>query len=354
MQINIVHNKINRTAKLFIPISELRFVYLHIASTEILNRSNFYLRRHRYKNETKAPDPNKPCRIKNDSQKLTIPRHIEVMQQQSIILKLSEFQNERGVTFQLFPTMIAVPISDLAANLLRPAFHKNGLGQYKTFFFKDEPITKRNYWCICYFNNKQENNQKFEFCQVHFDTINDTVIDSKTNNDLLNSDLEWAAGIVPLVIDFKPLNPYEIAIHDYDLRQILGRHSTRDIQYIYEGWYDEWESRIKKTIADFEKKNKFYESYYHSILCLDSEKNVYIYQIEGTLPELANMLSREGIQYAGILDSGGSCAIYDDWLKSYLNHGWYFREPRGSILLFELENSERIPLNNFYNKESKK
>ncbi|MBN2411105.1 hypothetical protein JXQ31_05380 [candidate division KSB1 bacterium] len=348
IQISIEKEKINRTAKLFIPRSELSRVYLHIASAEILNRSNFYLRRHRYKDEASGPDPNKPCRLKNDSQKIPIARHIEIMQQQNLIPQISPDNTENGENFHSLPTMLAVPISDLVANLIRPSFHKDGLGNFRTFFFKDEPVSQRSYWCICYLNNKHDNSKKLEIRKLNFDGKNDTVSDCNNKTDLIESGLEWAAGIVPLVIDNKPLNAHEIAVHDYDLRQILGRDSTGDIQYIYEGWYNEWESRIQKVIADFTKQNKSFESFYHSILCLDSDKNVYIYQLEGALPELAQKLVQEGIQYAGLLDSGGSCAIYDAWLKCYLNHGWYYREPRGSILLFELDNSERIPLSDFY------
>jgi len=348
LQINIGKNSINRTAKLCIPNSELRRVYLHIASAEILNRSNYYLRRHPYKDEKKIPDPNKPCRLQNDSQKIPIPRHLEIMRQQNIIPNISALNQQKSEQFHSVPALLAVPISDLVANLFRPAFHKDGLGTHKTFFFEDEPVTDRDYWCVCCFQNDQDKNQKLEFRQVKFDVNNDTVWDCADKTDLGKAGLLWAAGIVPLVINNNPLSAPEIAVHDYDIRQILGRDSTTVLQYIYQGWYDEWESRIKKIITDFEKKNRSWESFYHSILCLDFDKNVYIYQMEGTLPELAEKLAGEGMVYAGMLDSGGSCAIYDAWLKSYLNHGWYFREPRGSILVFELDHSERIPITGFY------
>ena len=332
---------IERRAAIRINTNELAAAHLHLAFPEKRNRSGLYMRRHpRGKGDSVCA--NSPLRSPEEPNKLSIPVHIEEMRRSGTIPSCPKHRMENGETFGLEPAMLAVPVSDLVANLLRPCFHSSGLGEYKLFFFEEEPIDRKSYWCVCFFR-KDNDVGRFNLQWVRFNAAKDQALDLSGNN-LSNQGLVWAAALVPLVIGGSPLPAVEIAKNDYDLRQILGRQVDDQIQYVYESWFDEWDVRVEEVVSEHEKKGLPFSVFYHSILGLDKSGNIHIRQIEGTLPDLAKSLAREGIVAAGLLDSGGSCALYDLWMGSYLNHGWYFREPRGSILVFELKSKERIPM----------
>jgi hypothetical protein len=180
------------------------------------------------------------------------------------------------------------------------------------------------------------------FCEIRVDPAADSVF-SVDGDDLAAKGLLWAATLVPLVKDSRPMSPAEIALDDYDLRQIFGRQAEEEINHAYAGWYADWSSRVAALTQDHIQRGRPFAVFYHSILALDCNGLIRILQLDGTLPELAESLAADGIVAAGLLDSGGSCALYDPWLGGYLNHGWYYREPRGAVLVFELKTRERIP-----------
>jgi hypothetical protein len=239
--------------------------------------------------------------------------------------------------------MLAVPVSDVVANLMRPAFHRDGLGPHRLFFYEDEPIERLDYWCACLLE-RGGGQPRLEMRWVRFDPAGDRALDGD-GRDLLSDGLVWAVALVPLVVGSNPLDAVAIAQRDYDLRQVLGREAEPIIRYVYEGFGDgRWNARVAEVVSAHEQSGRPFATFYHSVLALDRDGNVLIRQVEGTLPGLALRLAADGIVHAGLLDSGGSCALYDVWLDSYLNHGWYFREPRGAILVFELTSTQRLPL----------
>lgn len=328
-----------RQAAVKIAASELARVHLHLSFPEKRNRTRLYIHR-----------PVKPENISpKDSYKIPIAEHIADMRAKKLIPSPTELvrHEDEDEIYGTVPAMLAVPISDLVANLLRPCFHRVGLGSHRLFYLEGEPINERTYFCICFFG--EEGYEKgLQFRQVRFDSEKDRVFDnnSKDKDDLLNKEkLTWAASLVPLVIDGRPLSTVEIAKYDYDLRQIFGRDPAYEpiIDYIHAGGFSEWDKRVEQEVLKHEKNNMPFEKFYHSILAVDRSNDLHIRQVEGTLPVLAKELAGEGMTAAGILDSGGSCALYDIWMASYLNHGWYFREPRGSILVFELTSLLRTP-----------
>lgn len=337
---------IERTARVRIAANELAAVHLHLASPEKRNRTGFYMRRHPSglgKNFSIQPmvGPDKPLKSPEEPPKIPIPAHIEEMLSSGMIPSYTAPKSEGAERFGSEASMIAVPISDLVANLLRPCYHCSGLGEYRLFYFDEEPISLRNYWCACFFG-KRSDTSGLELRYVRFDRENDQALDV-SNGDLAERGLIWAAALVPLVVDGQALSPVEIAQNDYDLGHILGRQAEEAMRYAYQGWFDEWDERVEKVVLEHQNSGKDLAKYYHSILGLDESKNIHLFQVEGALAELAGMLASEGITTAGVLDSGGSCALYDVWMGSYLNHSWYFREPRGSILVFELGSRQRIP-----------
>ena len=324
---------------------EVAAVHLNIAHPEKRNRTGHYLRRHgvagRSTNGATQPvDPNKPERTEAPP-KWSIRQHVRAMREAGVLPGAESRVWRDGCSYESEASMIAVPVSDVTANLLRPCYHSRALGERRIFRFDAEPREKRTYYAACYFGERDDG-PCLGMRQVRFDEIRDTVC-SPEGDDLGRAGLTWATALVPLVIDGRPLEAAEIARADYDLRHSLGRKCTDIMQYVYNGWYDAWDRRVEDAIRDHERSGRAFAVFYHSILGQDASGGIHVFQREGTLNGLARSLASEGICQAGILDSGGSCAVYDVWLDSYLSHGWYFREPRGAILVFELRSYERIP-----------
>lgn len=324
-----------RRAELRIAPHELEKVHLHLAFPEPRNRSNYYLRRHRVAGAGEGT-PNAPFRSPNEPQKLTISQHLDEMRRAGEIPGLTDCGH-----YSLEPTMFAVPASDLVANLLRPCFHRNSFGRHRLFHFSDEPINTVLYWCVCYFRPVDES-ARLELRWVKFDSVNDVALDPD-GEDLSRAGLVWAAALVPLVVDGNPLSAADIARYDYDLRHILSRESEATIQAVYNGWFDSWNRLVVDAVSQHEAARVPFARFYHSVMGLDNSGNVVIRQAEADLPGLAVDLACEGMRAAGLLDSGGSCAIYDVCLSAYLNHSWYHREPRGAIIVFQLTTLQQLP-----------
>ncbi|WP_306536340.1 hypothetical protein [Geobacter sp.] len=334
---------INRTARVTIAAHELKSAALHIAFAAERNRTGLYMRRHEKPCDVEAGyavGPNDPVRFAEEPKKLKIPEHIKEMKFGTE--PSSEIVAQDSERFRTVPSVIAVPVSDVAANLLRPCFMKTGFGEKQIFFFEDEPIESRSYWAACFFSDER-NKAEIKFMDIRFNVDMDSVL-SLDGQDLVARGLEWAVSLVPLVKNSKAVSPQEIAKNDYDLRHIFGRNAQKEFFSPYDLWYDGWNQRVDEVVQKHIDSGIPFETYYHSILGIDSYGSVVIYQIDCELPKIAEQLAEEGVIAAGLLDSGGSCAIYDTWINGYLNHGWYFREPRGAILTFKLKSIERIPV----------
>jgi hypothetical protein len=334
---------VERQARVRIRAEEWERVYLHIAEPEKRNRTRFYKRRHPLPEEkgSRIIDPRYPVQLPDEPRKLSLPDHLAQMRRNGIIPSPTAPRRREGACYGLEPTMLAVPISDLTANLLRPCYQQAGCGPHRLFYFQDEPIRAREYWSVAFLQDNSGAG-RLEFLRVHFDADRERVLD-RSGADLGARGLVWAAAVVPLVTEGSPLSAPDIASYDYDLRHILGSDGDAALQSAYAAWYEAWDPLVREIVRVHQENGGSFASYYHSILALDRSANLHILQREGRLPELAADLAKEGMVYAGILDSGGSCALHDVWMGSHLNHGWYFREPRGSILVFQLKANQRIP-----------
>jgi hypothetical protein len=330
-----------RTAHVRISKDELDSALLHIAQPEMRNRSECYMRRHPVPGEPPVA-PNKPFRCPTAPPKLPIPEHISLMRREGILCPPKRSRDgDSGEEFLLEPAMIAFPISDIVANLLRPAFHRDRLGSTRLFCFADEPIHDRAYHCLCFFQGSAGN--FIDIRPVKFDPDRDEATDS-LGKDLLPQGLVWAAAVVPLVVDGRALTPVEITLWDYDLRQIVGRESEKAITQAYSGWPGHWPDHVQRLIRSHKSSGRPFETFYHSIIALDRAGDIHIIQRDGNLPGLAEELADSGYISAGLLDSGGSCALYDPWSGSYLNQSWYYREPRGAIIVLQTKAHQRIPV----------
>lgn len=320
---------------------ELKAVYLNVADAERRNRTGAYKRRHTISGGSDVT-PNEPSEEPADLRKPSIPEHVAQLRSITELANANSVCVENGEEFSLEPAMICVPISDLTANLLRPCYHRDGFGTKRIHCFAGEPSASTTYSCICCIDCSQSGSCRLEIRELVFDTGSDSVRPAD-DQPFVQADLLWAAAVVPLVKNGEALSASEIAKRNYDLRQILGRHAESEIQHAYAGWFDEWNQRVDDAVSMHESLNREFASFYHSIIAIDEDGNIRIMQQDGALPDLAVSLQQAGIRAAGLLDSGGSCAIYDVWMASYLNHGWYFREPRGAVLLFVLETNQKLP-----------
>ncbi len=337
---------VQRRARVHISSHELATAHLHLASAAQRNRTDRYMRRHNSRLDPQHvgrgnAGPNNPCRSPEEPAKLPIPAHLEAMREARMLPPANPVVRHGQRAFGSESIMLAATISDLAANLLRPSFHRDGLGEHRLFFFDAEPIEARPYWCLCLFESSSGLGE-LAFRQIRFSPRRDQAFDM-SGNGLLREGLVWAAALVPLVVDGCAQPPVVIAQSNYDLRQIIGRDKESAIRYAYEGWFDEWDERVAEVVSEHLQAGEPLKRFYHNVLGIDGDGNIHIRQQDATLPGLAEELVADGIVAAGLLDSGGSCALYDVWMADYINHGWYFREPRGAVLVFELQSSQRLP-----------
>lgn len=341
-----------RWAEVRIAAAEIARVHLNLSQPDLRNRSEHYLRRHPgRRGDVEAGEGS------GVPPKLTIPEHLREMRAAGRLPAPGPVRREGDEVFGSEPAMLVVTVSDLTANLLRPSWHRDGLGPRRLFHFAGEPIAERSYSCLCFIDAPEP---RLTIREVRFDPAGDRALDvggpggadagragiegveRGAERGLLDEGLVWTAALVPLVAQGRALPAEEIARRNYDLRQMLGRDESTSARRAYEAWPQGWDERVAEAVAEHRRGGRPFASFYHGVLALDGEGGVVIRQLESPLPELAEELAREGFAAAGLLDSGGSCALYDPWLPGYLNRGWYFREPRGAVLVFELRAGQRL------------
>jgi hypothetical protein len=338
-------HSVNRRATVSIARDEIFSAAINIAAATERNRTGMYMRRHRKAGDSLSAleaNVNRPIRAPQEPPKLLMAEHSDAMGFGYVSPSLTL---EGPDKFHLMQSVIAVSVSDIASNLLRPCFSVEPFGQDKrAFFFEDEPIEDRQYWAACYFECPGEL-PPLRFCNVTFKLDPDRIY-SADGEDLVPLKLKWAMCLVPLVRKSAAVPLVEIAQNDYDLRHIFGRNASEDYFTPYRPgvWFNKWDEEVAARTAQYLENGLRPEVYYHSALAVDASGNIRIYQCDSALDKLAELIAWDGMVAAGLLDSGGSCALYDPWLRGYLNHGWYYREPRGAALAFQLNSYERIPV----------
>jgi hypothetical protein len=106
--------------------------------------------------------------------------------------------------------------------------------------------------------------------------------------------------------------------------------------------WNDWSAAIRGKLAE----SRVLEIGYHAALGL-SENEMFVVHRVATIPELAEELKQLGARDAVLLDSGGSCAVWANWVNGnqggILTNAWNFRPPRGAVLFLVLKGSRRIP-----------
>jgi hypothetical protein len=329
-----------RDVTLTLPRDELDRVWLSVAGARAYNRTGYYLRRHPIKGDPAGIGPDRPWRTVGAPRKVPIAEHLRQLRKADALPPVPQ-PGEHARGFLTERSILAVPISDLVANLLRPCWRRDGFGDGRRILrFADEPGGPRRYFCLCAARRTVAGNP-LQLQDVTFDFERERVVDGNQRD--LSARFAWCAAVVPLVVGGRACSAVAIAQADYDLRHTLGSGEKAAMEFAYAGWFAEWERRVAQIVTAHRRRKRPFAVYYHSVIAINRRGDITIRQLEGTLVEIARRLQREGAVGAGLLDSGGSCAIYDGWLRGYLSHSWYFREPRGAVLVFQLRSRQRIP-----------
>jgi len=273
------------------------------------------------------------------------------------------FQRQEGAEqdrIEYYPPVVAFSISDLTANPLRPhyiAVPTDGLEPLypfraeearsavyrrvpdpRFFFLEDEPIDAVPYSLLI--AERQEGSVSFAIRHgMHVMKREGSALEA---SDLgLQGQLKWWAACPPVVKD-GAFDAESYATLDYDLRHLFGfprdddeKRALRELQQLFPDW-EGWCAAIKKRLGQSLQHPKGY----HAVLGIRNGELVIIHRF-ATIPAISEELQGMGVEQAVLLDSGGSCALWANWLNSgtggLLAHAWNFRPSRGALVFLVLE-----------------
>jgi hypothetical protein len=314
---------------------EIESVVLSVSLREARNRSAFYQRKH--------VSPAAGMNTRDRAPELA-----------ALNRPISEHYRRLGSTVGSLHDrrVTAFPISDLTANPLRP--HFDAEADRKTpgaglFYLQDEPLGEVPYTLlVC---RRTGSGVQFEIqheVRVRPDG-------SVPPADLCRDLIYWIACPPLLRAGEHDLERY--AVLDYDVRHVFGfphsfaesghasaEQQTRYLAEFYAAFpkWKEWSALISERLGTA----KPLETGYHAALGLSASEMILIHRI-ASIPELAAELQRLGASDAVLLDSGGSCAIWANWLNGnqggvFANH-YNYREARGAVMFLILKGSRGLP-----------
>jgi hypothetical protein len=250
--------------------------------------------------------------------------------------------------------IVAFPISDLTANPLRPHYDARSSSEDGAclFYLDGEPIGQVPYSLLLCYHSADTTRLDIR----HQVRVN---VDGSLPDDLpkaVQNGLTCWMACPPLLMNGDH-NLEEFAIRDYDLRHVFGfpdnfqrfgypsksahESALYELYDTFPRWND-WSAAIRRRLAE----SPVLETGYHAALGI-SEDGIFVVHRVATIPELGEELKQLGARDAVLLDSGGSCAIWANWVNG--NHGgvlanaWNFRQPRGAVLFLVLKGSRGIP-----------
>lgn len=319
-------------------LDEIEDLRLSVAERETRNRSQLYQRKHASRAagwDTRQRDPalaalNRP-----------IAEHYQL---QSLCHGLKGLENKR---------VLAVAVSDLTANPLRPHYDATSDDPRRSLFFlADEPIGQVPYTLlICY----QHQGRIRLGIQHDVQVGEDGALPDSMPAEMRNGLRYWMACPPLLINGQHDLEAF--CLRDYDLRHVFGfRSHFKEFGYRSEQKYLEELYKVYELFPDWErwcaaigerlKTLPKPETCYHAALGL-SEQELLVIHRTCTIPELAEELRRLGAGEAVLLDSGGSCAIWANWVNGnrggVLASAWNFREARGAVLFIILKGERGLP-----------
>ena len=258
---------------------------------------------------------------------------------------------------------VAFPIGDLTANLLRPhfddTFKGQGLGDrdQRLFYLEDEPLEIVPYTLlVCY-----EDTSGDRFAIYHDVTINlSGGLSAGGNRVEFPGKLKWWTACPPLLRNGQ-FDVRRYAWLDYDLGHLFGfatsgrdtlntrlnrvyanfprRQSPRESGLVSKAFPTEvqaatwttWKRAVDKALND---KTLCPPQDYHAALGVAKNGDYTIIHHYGSIESLAGVLKPHAADGV-LLDSGGSCAIWGNWLNGnrggVLANHWNFRPGRGAV-----------------------
>ncbi len=348
LTIDFPKGRMDPEATLVVAQDELHKVFLSVAMRTARNRTALYQRKHadtRAGLRTRQRDPALAA--------LNVPigKHYLWLKDR---LKNPETLADRRV--------VGFPISDLTANPLRPHYDASlrkeqlafrsgaargavygGAPEARLFYLEDEPIGAVPYTLLL--ASGREGKARLAICH-NVKVAGNGSLPGAIPKAVRGSLCFWAA-CPPLLVDGAH-STEEYAIRDYDLRHVFGHPRTKaeenSLYKIYRRFvsWEAWESAIRSRL----KKFTSFEVGYHAALGL-SESEIIVVHRHTTIPQLAGELKSMGALDAVLLDSGGSCAIWGNWLDGnrggVLANAWNFRPDRGAVVFMILEGQRNLP-----------
>jgi hypothetical protein len=293
---------------------EVREVKLSIAHRDRLNRSDWYMVRHEGRVHRRGPDGAQAGYAEMRRWNLPIEEHLTLA--------------------GLGPgdRVVAVPFSDLSANLLRPSWARHA--HPPLFHFSGEPLEEAPYHALACFGVDERRTLAIRSVTL---TRDDRVLDADTGEDLGEQGLLWAGCSAPLVRHGECVSDQVIARHEYDLRHLLPPEvadSTLALWLDRPRFHAALDSAIRTVAAR--------PAWYHSALGLAASGDLIVLQKFATLQQIAMDLKELGAVDALLLDSGGSCGVWTSFARTWISRGWYFRPARGAVLLVRLHGEQRV------------
>jgi len=258
--------------------------------------------------------------------------------------------------------VIAFAISDLTANLLRPhydatipddqlafcsdAARRSVYGEApsaRVFHLEDEPIGDVPYTLLM--AGESGDSMRFSIC--HDVRVGRDGVLPPHAARVLGTSLGFWAACPPLLIGGEhKLEAF--ATLDYDLRHVFGfpkpGGEEQGLYEIYDtfGSWQHWSERIRSRLAQLDSPAEGY----HAALGLSDHEVIVVHRI-ATIPALAEELKSLGAKDAILLDSGGSCSIWANWVNGgrggILASAWNFRPDRGAVVFLVLHGTRGLP-----------
>lgn len=255
--------------------------------------------------------------------------------------------------------VVAFPISDLTANPMRPHFdasirpeqatsYANG-SDTRLFHLDDEPIGQVPYTLLISYLH----DGKARFAIQHDVLVSATGELPATVPEEIRDGLSWWAACPP-VVNGSDFAGERYALLDYDHRHVIGCPvveqdpqkkgflETRlgEVFATFPNWRD-WSEAIRSGLP--ERKDWVPGS--HAVLGLAEGRLVLVHRT-APIPVIADeMIGEHGVRDAVLLDSGGSCAVWANWVNAgeggVLASHFNFRPDRGAVVFLVLEGKRR-------------